>query len=105
MGNILFRSFEAFRDDPRKVSFALSCGKDSAVMLDLASKYLDLEKHAFFYLTFYSEVLPYKRRYLANLERKYYIFLTFCSFDAALTFYWLFSYKKVIFLIQNYLTG
>lgn len=71
MGNILFRSFEAFRYDPRKVSFALSCGKDSAVMLDIASKYLDLKKHAFFYLTFYSEVLPYKRRYLANLERKY----------------------------------
>lgn len=71
MGNVLFRCFEAFREDPRKVSFAISCGKDSAVMLDIASKYLDLKKHAFFYMTFYSEVLPFKRKYIASIERKY----------------------------------
>lgn len=67
----LFKCFKAFRDDPRKVSFALSCGKDSAVMLDIASKFLDLKKHKFFYMTSYAEVLPYKRKYLANIERKY----------------------------------
>ena len=67
----LFKCFKAFRDDPRKVSFAISCGKDSAVMLDLASKFLDLSKHSFFYLTSYQEVLPFKRRYLQGLEKRY----------------------------------
>lgn len=71
MATDLFRCFKAFRDDPRKVSFALSCGKDSAVMLDIASKFLDLKQHKFFYMTSYAEVLPYKRKYLANIERKY----------------------------------
>ena len=58
----LLKCFRTFRDDPRKVSFSLSCGKDSAVMLDLASKFLDLSKHRFFYMSFYHEVLPYKRK-------------------------------------------
>lgn len=40
-------------------------------MLDLASKFLDLSKHRFFYMSFYHEVLPYKRKYLCALERKY----------------------------------
>lgn len=71
MATDLLKCFKTFRDDPRKVSFSLSCGKDSAVMLDLASKFLDLSKHKFFYMSFYHEVLPYKRKYLCALERKY----------------------------------
>lgn len=67
----LYGPFKAFRENPRKVSFALSCGKDSAVMLDIASRFLDLSRHNFFYFTFYPVVLPYKARYLQRLERKY----------------------------------
>ena len=40
-------------------------------MLDIASRFLDLRKHHFFFLTPYPEVLPYKRRYLQSLERQY----------------------------------
>lgn len=67
----LYGPFKAFRENTMKVSFALSCGKDSDVMLDIASRFLDLSRHNFFYFTFYPVVLPYKARYLQRLERKY----------------------------------
>lgn len=57
--------------DGRKVSFGISCGKDSAVMLELVREFLGTEKHSFFFLSHFETVLPFKKRYLNALERRY----------------------------------
>lgn len=55
-----------------RLAFAVSGGRDSAVMVDLMSRLLpDMSAHRFFFWSYYPEVLPYKARYLSALERRY----------------------------------
>lgn len=55
-----------------RLAFAVSGGRDSAVMVDLMSRLLpDMSAHRFFFWTYYPRVLPYKARYLSVLERRY----------------------------------
>lgn len=55
-----------------RLAFAVSCGRDSAVMVDLMSRILpDISQHRFFFWSYYPKVLPYKARYLAVLEKRY----------------------------------
>ncbi len=67
----LFAPIRDFSKSQRPVSFAISCGKDSAVMLDLVARFLDVGMHRFFYFSAYPQVLPFRARYLQALERKY----------------------------------
>lgn len=46
-------------------------GRDSAVMLSLMSKLTDLGRHKFFFWSRFPEMLPYQRRYMSMLERRY----------------------------------
>lgn len=54
-----------------RLAFAVSTGRDSAVMLHLMSRFTDLKRHAFFHWSHYPEMLPYQRRYIETVERKY----------------------------------
>lgn len=67
----LFAPIREFAKSQKPVSFAISCGKDSAVMLDLVARFLDVGMHRFFYFSAFPQVLPFRARYLQALERKY----------------------------------
>lgn len=67
----LFAPIRDFAKSQRPVSFAISCGKDSAVMLDLVARFLDVGMHRFFFFSAYPQVLPFRARYLQALERRY----------------------------------
>ena len=67
----LFAPIREFAKSQKPVSFAISCGKDSAVMLDLVARFLGVAMHRFFYFSSYPQVLPFRARYLQALERKY----------------------------------
>lgn len=54
-----------------RLAFAVSTGRDSAVMLHLMSRFTNLKKHAFFHWSTYPELLPYHRRYIETVEKKY----------------------------------
>lgn len=54
-----------------RLAFAVSLGRDSAVMLHSLSRFTDLKKHAFFHWSHYPEMLPYHRRYLDLVDRTY----------------------------------
>lgn len=54
-----------------RLAFAVSMGRDSAVMLALMSKLTDLRKHAFFFWSRFPELLPYQRRYFNAMEKRY----------------------------------
>ena len=54
-----------------RLAFAVSTGRDSAVMLHVMSRLVDIKKQAFFFWSHYPEVLPYHRRYIETVERKY----------------------------------
>ncbi len=54
-----------------RLCFAVSLGRDSAVMLHMMSKLTDLKKHYCFYWSQYPEILPYQERYLSIVERLY----------------------------------
>lgn len=66
------RAIAAYSAENGPLAFALSCGRDSAVMLDVMASLLpDISAHSFFTWSYYPEVLPYKARYLAAVERRY----------------------------------
>ena len=54
-----------------RLAFAISTGRDSAVMLHLMSRFIDLRKQAFFFWSHYPEMLPYQRRYIETVEKRY----------------------------------
>lgn len=54
-----------------RLAFAVSTGRDSAVMLALMSHFTDLKNHRFFFWSRFPEVLPFQRRYLDMLEKRY----------------------------------
>lgn len=54
-----------------RLAFAVSMGRDSAVMLSVMSKFTDLRRHKFFFWSRFPEILPYQRRYLSMLEKRY----------------------------------
>lgn len=54
-----------------RLAFAVSTGRDSAVMLHVMSKFVDLKKQAFFHWSVYGEIIPYQKRYMELIERKY----------------------------------
>ena len=54
-----------------RLAFAVSTGRDSAVMLALMSKLTDFKKHKFFFWSRFAEVLPYQKRYIQLLENRY----------------------------------
>lgn len=67
----LYNEAKAIAATGGRLAFATSAGRDSAVMLHVMSRFTDLKRHAFFHWTPYPEVLPYQKRYLETVERKY----------------------------------
>lgn len=55
----------------KKLAFAISLGRDSAVMLHMMASLIDFKKHSFFHWTPYKEILPYHLRYIKIIEKKY----------------------------------
>lgn len=54
-----------------RLAFAVSTGRDSAVMLALMSTLTDMKRHKFFFWSRFAEMLPYQRRYISMLEKRY----------------------------------
>lgn len=54
-----------------RLAIAFSLGRDSAVMLHILSQLTDLKKHKIFYWSRYPKILPYQRRYVDIVEKKY----------------------------------
>lgn len=52
-------------------AFAVSLGRDCAVMLHLMNQLTDMKKHKFFHWSHYPEMLPYHAKYLAKIEKMY----------------------------------
>lgn len=66
------RAIASYSAEHGRLAFALSCGRDSAVMLDAMAMVLpSIGDHAFFTWTYYPEMLPYKARYIGALEKRY----------------------------------
>lgn len=55
----------------KRLAFAFSLGRDSAVMLHMMASLIDFKNHSFFHWTPYKIVLPYHLRYIKIIEKKY----------------------------------
>lgn len=67
----MFNEAKAIASFGGRLDFAVSLGKDSAVMLHIMNQLTDFRKHYFFFWSMYPEPLPYQQRYLNLLERMY----------------------------------
>lgn len=67
----LYNEAKAIASFGGRLAFAVSGGKDSAVMLHVMSKLTDLKQHRFFFWSCYPEMLPYQKRYIELVERTY----------------------------------
>lgn len=67
----LLHEAKAIASHGGRLAFAVSTGRDSAVMLALMSKFTDLKRHKFFFWSRFADVLPFQRRYISMLEKRY----------------------------------
>lgn len=67
----LYNEAKAIASTGCRLAFAVSTGRDSAVMLSVMSRFTDLKRHMFFHWSHYPEMLPYQKRYIETVERKY----------------------------------
>ena len=54
-----------------RFAFAVSLGRDCAVMLDLMNRLTDIKRHKFFHWSHYPELLPYHAKYLNLIKKRY----------------------------------
>lgn len=67
----VFNEAKAIAEFGGRFAFAVSLGRDCAVMLDLMNRLTDLKKHKFFHWSHYPEILPYHAKYLELIKRRY----------------------------------
>lgn len=67
----LYNEAKAIAATGGRLAFAVSTGRDSAVMLSVMSRFTDLKRHKFFHWSHYPEMLPYQKRYIETVEKRY----------------------------------
>lgn len=67
----LYNEAKAIASFGGRLAFAFSKGRDCAVMLSVMSKFTDLKRHKFFFWSRFPEILPYEKRYISMVEKRY----------------------------------